>query len=43
MRMVRWMCDIKVKDWVSNKELRGRLEIEDIIDTTAKQVVMVWA
>jgi len=24
MRMVRWMCDIKLKDRVSNKELRER-------------------
>jgi len=29
MRMVRWMYDIKVKDRVSSKELRERLEIED--------------
>ena len=30
MRMVRWMCGIKVKDKASSKELRKRLGIEDI-------------
>jgi len=31
MRMVRWMCGVKLKDRVPSKELRGRLELEDII------------
>jgi len=31
MRMVRWMCSVKVKDRVSSKELRERLGIDDII------------
>jgi len=31
MRMVRWMCDIKVKDRVPSKQLRDRLGIDDII------------
>jgi len=31
MRMVRWMCNVKVKDRASSKELRERLEIDDII------------
>jgi len=31
MRMVRWMCDVKVKDRVPSKELRDRLGIDDII------------
>ena len=31
MRMVRWMCDVKVKDRISNKEIRKRLRINDII------------
>jgi len=31
MRMVRWVCDIKVKDRVPSKELRERLGIDDII------------
>jgi len=29
--MVRWMCDIKVKDRVPSKELRERLGLDDII------------
>jgi len=46
MRMVGWMCDVKVRDKVLSKELRERLGIDDIIlvvGTTAKQAVMVWA
>jgi len=31
MRVVRWMCNVKVKDRVSSKELRERLGIDDII------------
>jgi len=31
MRMVRWMCDIKVIDRVPSKELRDRLGIDNII------------
>ena len=31
MRMVRWMCNVKVKDRVPTKELRERLGIDDII------------
>jgi len=31
MRMVRWMCGVKLQDRVTSKELRGRLELEDII------------
>ena len=30
MRMVRWMCGIKLKDRVPSKELRERLGIDDI-------------
>ena len=30
MRMVRWMCGIKLKDRLSSKELRERLGIDDI-------------
>jgi len=44
MRMVRWMCDVKVKDRVPSMELRERLGIDDIIlILQQKQVVMVWA
>jgi len=31
MRMVRWMCNVKVKDIVPSKELREGLGIDDII------------
>jgi len=31
MRMVRWMCNVKVKDRLPSKELRERLAIDDII------------
>jgi len=31
MRMVRWMCGIKLKDRFPNKELRERLGIDDIV------------
>ena len=31
MRMVRWMCNVKVKDRVTSKELRERIGIDDII------------
>jgi len=31
MRMVRWMCNVKVRDRVPSKELRERLGIYDII------------
>ena len=31
MRMVRWMCNVKVKDRVPSKELRERLGIDNIV------------
>jgi len=31
MRMVRWMCDVKLQDRVPSKELRARLGLDDII------------
>jgi len=31
MRMVRWMCGVKVKDRVPSKKLRERLGLDDII------------
>jgi len=31
LRMVRWMCGVKLQDRVPSNELRGRLELEDII------------
>ena len=30
MRMVRWMCGVKLKDRLLSKELRERLNIDDI-------------
>jgi len=43
MRMVRWMCGVKLKDRLPSKELRERLGIDDIIGIAAKQAVLVWA
>jgi len=31
MRIVKWMCNVKVKDRVPNKALREKLGIDDII------------
>jgi len=31
MRMVRWMCNVKVKDRVPSKEISNRLGLDDII------------
>jgi len=31
MRMVRWMCGVKLKDRVPSKGLRERLGLDDII------------
>jgi len=31
MRMVRWMCDVKVKDRVPSKELKERLGLNYMI------------
>jgi len=39
MRIVRWMCGVKLQDRVPSKELRGRHNLS----TTVKQVAMVWA
>jgi len=36
MRMVRWMCDIKVRDCIPSKELRERLVINNIISVLQK-------
>jgi len=30
MKMVRWMCGVKLKDRLPSKELRERLGIDDI-------------
>jgi len=41
MRMVRWMCNVMVKDRVSSKELRERLGIDDIILLTSHNRAIV--
>jgi len=41
MRMVRWMCGIKVKDRVPSKELRDSLGLDDII-SVLKQNRLQW-
>jgi len=44
MRMVRWMCSVKLQDRVPDKGLRERERLGlDDFGTTAKQVAMVWA
>jgi len=43
IRMVRWMCGIKLKDRFPSKELRERLGIDDSIGITAEQAALVWA
>ena len=40
MRMVRWMCGVKLKNRVSNKELRERLGIVDIVSLLQQK--QVW-
>jgi len=39
MRMVRWVCSIKLQDSFPSKELRNRLGLD--LGTTAKQAAMV--
>jgi len=43
MRMVRWICNVKVKDRVPSKELRKTRNRRYNTDTTAKHAAMVWA
>jgi len=37
MRMVRWMCGIKLQDRVPSKRLRGRLGLDDIISVLQQE------
>ena len=37
MSMVRWVCDINVKDRVPSTEMRRRLGIDDIISGLQKK------
>jgi len=39
MRMIRWMCDIKVQNRVPPKEMRNRLRIDDIISVLQAAMV----
>jgi len=41
MRMVRWMCDINVKDRVPSKKFRGRLGIDDIISVLQQNMLSI--
>jgi len=43
MRMVRWMCGIKLKDRLSSKELRETRYRWRSIGFTAEQAALVWA
>ena len=43
MKMVRWMCNIKVKDRVPSRVERETGIRLHSLNTTAKQVAMVWA
>jgi len=43
MRMVRWMCGIKLQDRVSSKGLRERLGLDDNLGITAEHAAVVWA
>jgi len=40
MRMVRWMCGVKLKDRLRSKELRERLGIDDSFGIAASVVVL---
>ena len=42
MRMVRWMCGIKLKERLPSKELRERLGIDDSIGIATEQAALVW-
>ena len=42
MRMVRWMCGVKLKDRLPSKELRERLGWHSI-GIAAKQAALVWS
>jgi len=43
MRMVRWMCGVKLEDRLPSKELRERLGIDDSIGIAVKGAALVWA
>jgi len=44
MRMVRWMCGVKVKDRFPSRELRERFGIDYIFSVLLrKHAAMIWA
>jgi len=43
MRMVRWMCGVKLKDRLPSKELRERLGIDDIALVLQQNRLLLWA
>jgi len=43
MRMVRWICGVKLQDRIPSKGLTERLRLDNIMGTTTKQFAMVWA
>ena len=43
MRMVRWMCGVKLKNRLPSKELRERLGVDDSLDIAAEEAALVWA
>jgi len=43
MRIVRWMCGVKLQNRVPSKGLRETRIRWHNLGTTAKQVAMVWA
>jgi len=42
MKMVRWMCDIKVKDKVRSRKFRERLGIDDIISVLQQNILRLY-
>ena len=43
MRIVRWMCGVKLQDRIPSKGLKERLGSDDNLSTTPNQVTMGWA
>jgi len=43
IRMIRWMCGVKVTDRFMCSELRERIRTDYIITVVQQQVQIVWA
>jgi len=46
MRMVRWMCGVKLQDRIPSKGLRNRLGLNDIISVLQQnrlRAAIIWA